>query len=437
MKSPVAPECLDAPRAESTVSKAVTASGRPAASDGVQDTVLVGFAEALAAPEVVWSLVDDGFDVVAFTRRGRASGLRHSRHVRIYEIHPPESDVAAALSDLRDLLNSPSIGTGASRRLLFPLDDTAVWLCSQVELHGDWLLAGPQGPMSELALNKREQIKLAREAGFNVPKTCFAESAKEVAEFCKSESFPVILKAAECVPVRGNRIIGSRKWICANLEELQRALAEWGERVPLLVQPFVMGVGEGMFGIATDNGIEALSAHKRLRMMNPQGSGASACVSQPVANDLRSIVGNLIGHCGWRGLFMVEVLRDTSGAVWFVEINGRPWGSMALARRQGFEYPAWSARLTLDHSFHIPPSGRFKPGMVCRHLGRDLMHILFVLRGPKSAALKSWPPFWKTLGQVFSFGREDAFYNWRKGDLKVFLADCYYTIHGNLFKSRS
>ena len=31
-----------------------------------QDVVLVGFAEALAAPEVVWSLVDDGFQVVAF-----------------------------------------------------------------------------------------------------------------------------------------------------------------------------------------------------------------------------------------------------------------------------------------------------------------------------------------------------------------------------------
>jgi len=43
--------------------------------------VVIGFAEALAAPEVVWSLVDAGFDVAAFARRGKPAALAHSRHV--------------------------------------------------------------------------------------------------------------------------------------------------------------------------------------------------------------------------------------------------------------------------------------------------------------------------------------------------------------------
>ena len=47
-------------------------------------------------------------------------------------------------------------------------------------------------------------------------------------------------------------------------------------------------------------------------------------------------------------MFMIELLRDRTGKVWFVELNGRPWGSMALSRRQGFEYPAWHVKLAID-----------------------------------------------------------------------------------------
>ena len=84
--------------------------------------------------------------------------------------------------------------------------------------------------------------------------------------------------------------------------------------------------------------------------MNPQGSGSSACVSQPVPEDLKAKVKALIATADWRGLFMIELLRDRSGTCWFVELNGSSWGSMALSRRQGLEYPAWHVRLAMDQS---------------------------------------------------------------------------------------
>jgi hypothetical protein len=174
-----------------------------------------------------------------------------------------------------------------------------------------------------------------------------------------------------------------------------------------------------------------------LRMMNPQGSGSSACVSQPVPEDLKPKVESLIAATKWRGLFMVEVLRDHSGKPWFVELNGRPWGSMALSRRQGLEYPSWHARLAMDPKSPIGMNRSPAPGVVCRNVGRELMHILFVLRGAKSKALTEWPSFWETLGRVLHIRRGDAFYNWRRDDRKVFLADCYYTMHDNLFRARN
>ena len=404
--------------------------------DESKTTVLVGFAEALSAPEVLWSLVDAGFRVVAFGRRGRPSALRQSHHVIVHEISAPESDVAAAISELQSLMASLDAEGRGGKKILFPLDDTGVWLCSRVQLAADWLLAGPHGAGAELALNKDVQIQKAREAGFNVPKVLAAKTAKEVIDFCGATLFPVILKPAECVPVRENRVQGCPKWICADRGELESAVAEWAERVPLLVQPFVGGTGEGVFGLAASDGIRAWSAHRRLRMMNPQGSGSSACVSQSVPEDVRANVEALIKTTGWCGLFMVELLRDHSGKPWFVELNGRPWGSMSLCRRQGLEYPAWQVQLALNPQSPAGRSASTAPGLVCRNVGREFLHLLFVLRGPKSQALNGWPSFGKTLTDVLRVRRQDTWYNWRREDPKVFFADCYNTVKSNVFKSK-
>jgi hypothetical protein len=65
------------------------------------------------------------------------------------------------------------------------------------------------------------------------------------------------------------------------------------------------------------------------------------------------------------------------------------------------------------------------------------MHLLFVLKGAKSTALRQWPPFWRTVGDLARIHRGDGLYNWRRDDPKVFLADFYYTVHDNIFKSRN
>jgi hypothetical protein len=172
-------------------------------------------------------------------------------------------------------------------------------------------------------------------------------------------------------------------------------------------------------------------------MMNPQGSGSSACISQSVSDNVKSKAEALIALTGWRGVFMIELLRDRDGKIWFVELNGRPWGSMALSRRQGLEYPAWNVGLALDEHSDIGKAPAPAAGRVCRHVGREFMHLLFVLRGAKSKALRGWPSFWKTVTDVLRIHGGDGYYNWRRDDLKVFFADFYYTVHDNLFKAKA
>jgi hypothetical protein len=394
-------------------------------------TVLVGFAEAMSAPEVVWSLVNRGYKVSAFARKGRRSPLRFSRSVTCHEVTPPDVDANAALRELDALCEQR---LREAPLVLFPLDDSAVWLSCRIRARPGLVLAGPSLKQAGIALDKNAQIAAARIAGFNVPKTKLCTSVAELRE--KDGSFPFILKPANAVRESGGRLYKGRFWICGNSEEMEAAVSEWAGKNPLLVQPLIRGTGEGLFGLATNEGVRAWSAHRRLRMMNPHGSGSSACVSQPVSDDLTSTAERFIRDTGWRGLFMIEFLRDRGGKVWFVEFNGRAWGSMALSRRQELEYPVWNVELALAPRSQVDVKRRTGNNVVCKHLGREFMHLLFVLRGPKSVALPDWPSFWKTLYDVIRIRRSDGIYNWWKNDPKVLIADFFYTVHDNVFKPK-
>lgn len=394
--------------------------------------VAVGFAEALSAPEVVWSLVDAGFNVTAFSRRGRRASLRHSKYVTVHEITAPEADAAASAGELAALLGSRG-SRAPGRHVLLPLDDASLWLCGRLSSSLGWTLAGASGAGAELALDKGKQIQAARAAGFNVPESFLASKTENFAD--GASRFPLILRPSDAISIRDGRLRKGKNWICSDKAELGKAMAAWAGAGTLLVQPFLQGTGEGVFGLAVDAGVAAWSAHRRLRMMNPHGSGSSACVSQPVPAEARLAVERLVRQTGWRGLFMVELLRDQSGKLWFVELNGRPWGSMALSRRQGFEYPAWAVNQALNSPapMDIPVAGD-RP-VVCRNAGREAMHLLFVLRGSKSKAIRQWPSFWRTLFELLRVRRGDTLYNWRRGDLKVFFSDFWYTLRDNLSKS--
>jgi hypothetical protein len=195
-------------------------------------------------------------------------------------------------------------------------------------------------------------------------------------------------------------------------------------------------VGEGVFGLATDRGVEAWSAHRRIRMMNPKGSGSSACRSLPVDGDLRAGVERFLAATRWQGVFMVELLRDAAGTAWTMELNGRLWGSLALARHRGFAYPAWAVRLALDPAFSPRPPAA-PPEVTARHLGRELVHVAAVAQ----AALRrsgDAPPLGRTLVEVGRLRRSDRWYNWRRGAGRVLAADTAATLRSQLARrSRS
>ena len=397
----------------------VHATDARSAPRAVGPVVLIGFAEALAAIETAWSLQSAGFRVVAFRRSGTRPALRHVRGVELHEVPPPEEGTAATLDAMRRLLDSvrPSV--------LLPLDDAAVLVCSRLGDAGV-PVAGPTGFAAECALDKGLQLAAAREAGVPVPETRVLDDPSEAGTI----DAPVMIKPARALYEVDGRLVRPSGMICANDEELRRAATRsW--HAPLLKQPLIYGAGEGLFGHVGPDGVVAWSAHRRVRMVNPHGSASAACRSHPVDQLLVGPSERFLKAIGWRGLFMLEFLRDVEGKPWFVELNGRTWGSMALSRRRGFEYPAWTVRAALDPSF-VPSPPVDPADLVCRNVGLELVHLMFVARGPQSDAPVDWPRLGRTLGDICKIGRADRLYNWNPRQPSVLLADMTGTVGGYL-----
>jgi hypothetical protein len=378
-----------------------------------QRSVLVGFAEALAAPEAAASLLGASHRVVSFARRGRAAPLRRLRGVEVVEVTAPEDDFAACAEEVAAL--------AADHDATMPLDDPAMLVCDR-GLSPGTLVVGARGAQARLALDKRRQLTCAETAGFAVPE--WAELSPGTGPE-DERALPAVLKpafAAEVLDGRLRRLSPRDAGTAAELEDVRRS---WGPSTPAILQRWVPGTGAGVFGLADAGTVHHLSAHRRLRMMNPAGSGSSACASAPVPQELVAPVESLLGAARWNGMFMVELLRSAD-RWWFMELNGRPWGSLALARRLGNEYPAWALARALDAQATLPDAPAFED-LLCRHLGRELIHLLFVLRGP-GVHVGAWPGRGETLRALLRSGRRTAWYNLGPELRGVFLYDTWRTV---------
>lgn len=398
--------------------------------------VLIGFADALAAAETVFSLRAAGFTPRFFARAGARTpaAARRLGAQPTLMLPAPETDAAGAVAALR-----AHVAGGAAPVAVMALDDAAIWLVNEAfgpgAPTGGPAVASATGDRAALALDKTRQIALAEAAGLPPPETRVIERAEEIA---KIGAFPAILKSARAAQLVNGRLARGGAVYLKNASEAAAAAAAppVGLLFPALAQPLVRGTGEGLFGFATADGVACWSAHRRVRMMNPHGSGASACMSIPVDPDLRAAGERLIRAADWRGPFMIELLREPGGAAHFMELNGRLWGSTALARRAGLEYPAWAVAQALDPGFAPPTAPPFRP-LAVRHLGRELMHLAFVMRGPKSEFHRAgWPSRIGALAAVLRPTPLRLFYNRDPAARCYFLTDAWETISAQLRRRR-
>ena len=97
---------------------------------------------------------------------------------------------------------------------------------------------------------------------------------------------------------------------------------------------------------------------------------------------------------------MVEFRQVPGAPAVFMEVNGRFWNSLPLACYAGADFPAWLAGLAENGDIQNQPQSR--PGVVCRWLLGDFLHVIAVLKGAPAGYPRPYPDRWRTLLAVLT-----------------------------------
>lgn len=285
--------------------------------------------------------------------------------------------------------------------LVLPLTD---WTLTPLSRYGDRFagvckLALPSESALRAASDKWQTIQLAQSVDISVPETVLVDSAASVSGL-PFNKFPVVVK--DRFSVRWNdekTVFGSTSYANSqpDLErQLQTRLQVAGD---VLVQKFVGGTGIGFAAFVAGQKIFLPFAWQRIREVDPRGSASSCRRSIPLDDDLLEHSSRLLLATGFEGIAMVEYKRTCDGRLILMEINGRPWGSIALPIASGLDFPQYWIDWLLTGT--LPPlSLEYKTGITCRRIVGEMSHLMNLRAGKPAGWPRDYPKFWPSVARM-------------------------------------
>lgn len=295
-----------------------------------------------------------------------------------------------------------SICTREEIDLLIPMTDWTMVPISRVRdrFPAGCAIALPPEEAMVAAADKYQTVELARSLGVPVPRTELVSSVAEV-ERLTDLSFPVVVKDRYSIRWAAKAGVSGSVCYAYDRNELSRIVSERLAAVQdVLLQEFVHGAGMGLSGFVTASELRIPFEWKRIREINPCGSASSARRSVVLEDDMLHYSEKLLLGLGFRGLAMVEFKREAkTGRAVFMEVNGRPWGSMQLCVFSGVDFPKFLAKFNLQNE--LPPERlNFNTGVTCRWLLGDFVHLRNVMAGRPAGWPGDFPGFFSTALKV-------------------------------------
>ncbi|MBM7661628.1 putative ATP-grasp superfamily ATP-dependent carboligase [Bacillus mesophilus] len=196
--------------------------------------------------------------------------------------------------------------------------------------------------------------------------------------------FPIVVKPRQSRFLVGDSMFyGFRKFV-SNQEELQNALIEISQydHQPLL-QSKIDGKGFGIFAAAKDGQIFSSFAHERVREYPADGGVSTLRRSIHVHPELLASSVKIIKELNWTGILMVEFKGHSEGDAYFMEVNGRPWGSMDLAVNSGVDFPFMMVDLFINKLNIDELKSKYNKEYQINHHSKwivgELKHMVFLL----------------------------------------------------------
>jgi len=381
---------------------------------GPTPRVLVLDGETNPAVATVRSLSRSGYYVeVGATARWSKAGL--SRYCRArFTYADPENNPQQFIADLLERIAKQS------RALIMPMTDRTTLPISlhreQIVGAGGIVALAPHETILQ-AIDKESVRHLAQSIGIATPETFVVDSRVQARAIAERISYPVVLKSRfSQESCRDGRFRTTQRARYAKQPDEFLRMYEWLRHGcnSVLIQEFIAGVSAGYSALVSHGEVRADFAHLRLRDVNPIGSGSALRLSIQPSAALRHAGSSLLRALGWHGVAMVEFKIRSDGTPVLVEVNGRFWGSLALAIEAGVDFPVLTARMAQNMTFEGPP--HYRTGLRCRWLLGDLLHLIRVWRGKPREYPGDFPNRWRALAEFMTPVRGTCHDNFRIDD---------------------
>lgn len=343
-------------------------------------SVLITDGHELAGLGAARSLGRAGFQVTVAVPQGIDAPVGTSRYVaRVIDSPNPWREQPA----FRLFLQRAS----TQHDVLWPVSEAAIFATAACrrELSAMRLLI-PSDAALRYTLSKYHATQAAQSVGMAVPPTVFVsdgawpDDLSPLVESLSVLGYPLLLKHDNYLLPSGQYVRGRTEQVDSPLQAnaLLTELREVGARV--IAQRPIPGHGAGVFLLRHRGKTLLHFAHERLHEVPYTGGVSSLRVSchdeALVAQSER-----LLAQIDYQGVAMCEFRKTASGEALFLEVNGRLWGSLALALHCGVDFPR--TQLAAELGLPIPPASDYPDGVRCRNvLPGEVSHLMSIVRGP-------------------------------------------------------
>src|SRR5215217_556300 len=197
-----------------------------------------------------------------------------------------------------------------------------------------WLRVGlPPPPVVAAALDKRRLTDLARQLGVQHPRSETCETLADAMKVADRLGYPVVVKPHSTVFADGDVLRQRSSRIATGRSALVRMVPDYGS--PFLTQEYLSGATYSLAGVVAGGALPAVAMARYDRTWPPAaGNAAFATTVRPPA-DLLATAQRLLERLEWRGLFELEYIGRADGSFVLIDLNPRPYGSLALASAAG------------------------------------------------------------------------------------------------------
>jgi carbamoyl-phosphate synthase large subunit len=254
------------------------------------------------------------------------------------------------------------------------------------------------------AMDKAELGRIGAAIGLSVPPSVVV--TEEDLTATDDVAYPAIVKPMRPAAINRARSSFSARRLECHADLLDAIGSDPGQQ--WLVQPFITGELEATCGVAWQGGV-VCAARQVADRIYPPDCGISA-YARTVAPDptLARSVGALIEELDYSGIFQVQLLR-AAGRRYLIDLNLRPYGSLALTIAAGLNLPAIWADLLLGRRAARPAlrigarERTYRVGMRYRSEERDAGALVTALvHGDWRRLLSGLVPHRGTVHAVFS-----------------------------------